>query len=87
MTDPQIDNATTAIIETTRHLARSLVAKVEAMGVDHADATIALAYALHDAATALTGSEAAGIEWMRTATDHMERQLLEAENDRARKAH
>lgn len=86
MTDPQTENATTAIIETTRHLARSLVAKVEAQGVEPADATIALAYALHDAATALTGSEAAGILWMRDATDLMERQLLEAENGK-RKAH
>ena len=86
MTDPHIENATVAVIETTRQLARSLLEKVEAQGVEPADAAIALAYALHDAATRLTGSEIAGIAWMQTAADHMERQLMEDENGKP-KAH
>ena len=65
-----------AAIETARKLTRSLVAKLTERGIQLADATIALAYALHDAATELTGDPASAVEWMRTAADLMERQLM-----------
>lgn len=65
-----------AAIETSRRLMRSLIRKLTEKGVEPADATIAQAYALHDAATELTGGPVAAIEWMRTAADVMERQLL-----------
>lgn len=71
MTDAEV-----AAIDLTRRLTRSLVAKVTARGIHPADATIALAYALHDASTQLTGDRASAVEWMRNAADVMERQLI-----------
>lgn len=72
MTDPE-----TAPIEMTRHLARKLIGEITRRGIEPADATVALAYALHDAASELTGNHVAGLEWIRTACDVMERQLME----------
>lgn len=72
----ELTDAEAAIIEKTRTLTRSLVQKVTAQGVEPADATIALAYALHDAASELTGNPVSAIEWMRSATDLMERQVM-----------
>ena len=70
----------TKAIELTRHLARKLLAEVTGRGIEPADATIALAYALHDAATELTGGHRSGLEWMREAVRQMDRQLKEAED-------
>jgi phage gp45-like len=64
------------IIEMTRKLTRSLITQVADRGVLPVDATIGLAYALHDAATELTGDPIQAIEWMRNATDTMEAQLM-----------
>ena len=66
-----ITDAETQIIETSRKLARRLLAKLEMEGVQPADATIGLAYALHDAATDLTGDPVAGLGWIRTAIETM----------------
>ena len=68
------------VIEMARKLTRSLVSKLTERGVQPADATIALAYALHDAATELTGDPASAVEWLRTAADVMERQLMGVSN-------
>ena len=65
-----------AVIDTWRKLTRSLATKLSQRGVEPADITIALAYALHDAATELTGDPMGAVEWMRTAADTMERQLM-----------
>ena len=73
---PPITDAEEAVIETSRKLTRSLVSKLTERGVQPADATIALAYALHDAAPELTGDPVSAIEWMRTASDLMERQMM-----------
>lgn len=75
-----ITDAEAAIIETTRNLTRTLIAKLAAQGVEPADATIGLAYALHDAASELTGDPVEAIEWMRAATDLMENQLMGGSN-------
>ncbi len=75
-----INETEAAIIETTRRLTRSLIAKLAAEGVEPADATIGLAYALHDAATELTGDAVQAVEWMRTASDMMENQLMGGNN-------
>lgn len=73
---PDLTDAEEAVIDTARKLTRSLVRKLTERGVQPADTTIALAYALHDAATELTGDPISAIEWMRTAADTMERQLM-----------
>lgn len=70
----------TGAIELTRKLTRKLMAEVNARGIEPADATIALAYALHDAATELTGGHRSGLEWMREAVNQMDRQLKEADD-------
>ena len=71
-----ISDAEAAVIETTRNLTRTLIAKLAAKGAEPADATIGLAYALHDAASELTGNPVEAVEWMRNATDLMEQQLM-----------
>ncbi|MBX7460815.1 hypothetical protein [Qipengyuania huizhouensis] len=70
MNDPD-----TATIELTRNLTRKLIGQVTARGIEPADATVALAYALHDAASELTGSHADGLEWMRQAIAVMANQV------------
>ena len=64
-------------IERARILVRKLARLLTLKGLPHADATVALAYALHDSASDLTGNPFAGIEWMRDAADVMERKLME----------
>ena len=71
----QITDAEEQIIEKSRTLARRLVAQLEAKGVQPADATIGLAYALHDAASELTGSHSGGLDWMRQAIAVMANQV------------
>jgi hypothetical protein len=79
MTDEEkMVDSETAAIELTRRLTRKLLAEVTGRGIEPADATIALAYALHDAATELTGGHRAGWAWMRDAVLIMERQLTAA---------
>ncbi len=73
--EPVSENET-RIIEMSRRLARSLLAKLHEQGVEPADAAIGFAYAMHDAATGLTGDRMQAVEWMRTAADVMERQLM-----------
>lgn len=68
------------VIERARTLVRKLSTLLTLSGLPHADATVALAYALHDSASDLTGSPYAGIEWMRDAADVMERKLMEDSN-------
>lgn len=68
------------LIEHARILVRKLARLLTLKGLPHADATVALAYALHDSASDLTGNPIAGIEWMRDAADLMERKLMEESN-------
>ena len=75
--DHEISDAEVEVIELTRRLARALTAQVLARGVARPDALIGLAYALHDGATDMTGSRTEAVEWIRTAADLMERQLME----------
>ena len=70
MKDPDI-----ATIDLTRNLARKLIGQVTARGIEPADATVALAYALHDAASELTGSHECGLDWMRQAVAVMANQV------------
>lgn len=71
------------VIETCRDINRHAAAQCVAKGVEPVDATIAAIYSAHDLASAIhAGDSHAAIEYMRTALDLMERQLLEL--DRAR---
>ena len=70
------EDISVAAIETGRKLGRSLAAKLQEVGVSREDATIAAAYASFDLASDFTGSRIAGIEWMRSALDLMERQIM-----------
>ena len=72
-----VTDAETALVERTRGIVRKITTLLMLRGLPRADATVALAYALHDAASDLTGSAFAGIEWMRDAADVMERKLME----------
>ena len=63
-------------IEIGRDLGRSLTQKLREEGISQEDATIAAIYSAFDAATDFTGSRINGVEWLRTATDAIERQLL-----------
>lgn len=65
-----------AAIEIGRKLGCSLAAKLYEVGVSPEDATIASAYAAFDLASGITGSRIGGIEWMRSALDVMERQIM-----------
>ena len=64
-------------IEIGRTLGRSLAEKLQNEGVSREDATIASIYSAFDLATVFTGSQIAGIEWLRTAIDAVERQVLD----------
>lgn len=66
-------------IESARNVNRRAARLYRAAGVEPADVAIAAVYSAHDLATDLhEGDPAAAIEWMRTALDLMERQLLDA---------
>ncbi len=72
-----------AIIDMCRRVNRSAARQYVARGIEPVDAVIAAIYSAHDLATDLhEGDGHAAIEYLRTALDLMERQLLEA--DRAR---
>lgn len=67
-----------ANIETARRINRSAAAKYGQHGVTPIEAAIAAIYSAHDLAVEATGEGAIGaVEWLRTAIDTMERQLLE----------
>lgn len=76
MTEP-ISDGEAAIIDLSRRLARKLVGKLTAQGIEPADATLGLAYALHDAASDLTGGAIPAVEWIRTFADIAERSAME----------
>ena len=63
------------IVDATRRLVRSLKSKLVSKGVEPADAAIGLAYALHDAATDVTGDPSRAVEFIRRAADTFEVQL------------
>lgn len=70
-------------IEMCRRVNRSAAQRYVAKGIEPVDAVIAAIYSAHDLATDLhNGDGHAAVEYLRTALDLMERQLLEA--DRAR---
>ena len=73
-----IDNPEIEIIEMTRRLTRSLLAKLEGKGVQPVDAALGVAYALHDAAQDIAGSPTAGVEWMRATIDMLEKGARDA---------
>jgi hypothetical protein len=70
-------------IEIGRRLGRSLAAKLQEQGVTQEDATIAAIYSAVDLASDFTGSQISGIEWLRSALDVMERQIMSGGSLRA----
>jgi len=65
-------------IETARRINRSAAEKYMTHGVTAIEAAIAAIYSAHDLAVVGTGEGSMGaIEWLRTAIDTMERQLLD----------
>ena len=71
----ELSDAEAQVIETTRKLARKLMAEVHRKGVQPIDAAIAMIYASHDAAQEITGDPVAGLAWMYQALDTMGAQL------------
>lgn len=67
-----------ANIETARRINRRAAEQYVAHGVSPADAAIAAMYSAHDLAVQAGNDEHGAIEWMRTALDAMERQMLDA---------
>lgn len=63
-------------IEIGRRLGRALASKLMERGVSAEDASIAAAYSAVDLAAAVQGSVIGGVEWLRTAIDVIERQVL-----------
>lgn len=70
------------VIELAQRLHVSLHGKLMEKGIAPIDAAIASAYATHQLATAVHGTPAAAIEWMRDVVDTIERQLLDQTNAR-----
>lgn len=68
--------ASLAAIETCRRINRSAAAEYLARGVRADDIAIAAIYSAHDLAMHDGRDPAGAIEWLRTALDVMERQLL-----------
>ena len=69
----------TAVIEPIRRAFRNSAAKlVDAGKVEPIDAAIGAVYAAHDLAMRAGNDAHGAIEWLRTAADLMERQLLDA---------
>ena len=66
-----------AIIEMCRKINRRAAEQFRARGVTAEDAAIAAVYSAHDLAMATGRSPIEAIEWLRTALDLQERQLLE----------
>ncbi|QQN73620.1 hypothetical protein [Croceicoccus sp. YJ47] len=64
------------VIEMAQKLHGSLHEKLIERGVAPIDALIASIYATHNLATKLHGDPIAAVEWMRDATDTMERQAM-----------
>ncbi|MFZ2996264.1 hypothetical protein [Sphingobium sp.] len=74
----EISEQTAAAIELCRRINRSAARQYEDRGIEKADVAIAAIYSAHDLAMDLhNGDPHAAIEWMRNATDIMERTLLE----------
>jgi hypothetical protein len=64
-------------IELCRNLNRNAAAEYERRGISLEDVTVASLYSLFDIAERFKrGDRFAAIEWIRTATDLMERQLM-----------
>jgi hypothetical protein len=73
------ENISEQAIELCRNLNRSAAVKYAERGVSHEDITMGSIYCSFDLATGLTGSQIGAIEWLRSAVDVIERQLLEGE--------
>jgi HD superfamily phosphohydrolase YqeK len=71
-------------IQTCRRINRKAAEQYEAHGVTAEDAAIAAIYSAHDLALHTGRDPHEAIEWMRTALDMMERQLL---GESPRRAH
>lgn len=69
---------TLPVIDMCRRLNRKAADQYRAKGVEPIDVALAAIYSAHDIATVTHGNAHDAIEWMRTALDQMERQLLEA---------
>lgn len=83
------ENLSMYAIEISRKLGRSLADKIQNEGVSKEDATIGAIYSAFDLACEFTGSRIGGIEWLRSAIDVVERQIIAEESDhyRSRKRH
>lgn len=66
----------TAAIEMTRGIYRKAAAQCMVRGVEPVDAVIGMIYATHDVAQTLGHSPAGAIEYLRSALDVMERQVM-----------
>lgn len=75
MTDDEFERVR-PVIEMAQRLHMSLHSKLIEKGVAPIDAVIAATYATHFLASAIHGTPAAAIEWMRDALDTIERQVL-----------
>lgn len=64
------------ILEMVRRLERKLHAQLIERGIDRLDVLIGAIYAAHALSTEQHNGPIAGIEWMRTALDTIERQVL-----------
>lgn len=66
------------VIEAAQRIHGKAHAKLCERGVEPIDTLIAGTYAAHQLATTLHGSPIAAVEWMRTALDTIERQVMAA---------
>lgn len=73
---PEDEDRSIQNIETCRRINRKAAVLYAAHGVSAEDAAIAAIYSAHDLAMHTGKSPAEAIEWLRTALDLQERQLL-----------
>lgn len=71
-----LEHCTLAVIERCRTANRSAAKMFEARGVEPIDVAIAAIFSAHDLARAAGMGLHEAIEWMRTALDSMESQLM-----------
>jgi hypothetical protein len=83
ITDGDAEEVSIQKIERCRRLFRRAAVMMEAHGVRLEDVAIAASFASEDIAARHKGGHHAAIEWLRTALDLQERQLLDASGMRS----
>ena len=66
-------------IELCRRVNRDAATRAMSVGITREDATIASIYSAFDLAAEFVGGRIAGLEWLRTALDVIEQQLMAEE--------